>query len=143
MSLRPTPEQRILAVDRQEKLPDSMLNQTRRLLKRRNESFLKEYGDVKFFETGNDEVIAFSRSNQEGKYKVFAYNFSEKNVKVKIPLANGHLSFSLPAETSHRNKRILYIFTPKSENKQGKIVPFFAKIRLRRSFHAFRVFLVC
>lgn len=104
MSLRPTPEQRILAVDRQEKLPDSMLNQTRRLLKRRNESFLKEYGDVKFFETGNDEVIAFSRSNQEGKYKVFAYNFSEKNVKVKIPLANGHLSFSLPAETSHETK---------------------------------------
>ncbi len=100
MALRPTPEQRVLAVDVQEKQPNSMLQATRSLLKRRKNSFLNEYGDVHFFETGNDEVIAFSRTDMKGNIKVFAYNFSDKKVKVKIPLENGALHFSLAPESA-------------------------------------------
>ncbi len=105
MALRPTAEQRIFAVDRQENNPDSMLNQTRNLLSRRKDSFLNEYGDIRFFETKREDVIAFTRSNLKGDYKIFAYNFSDEKVRLELPMTHGKLTFNMEPETSFESEK--------------------------------------
>lgn len=90
MWLKPTPEQRILAVERQEKKPDSMLNATRQAIQwRKNSKILSQVGYLDFIDTNDKKVIAFIRSDKERKNQIaLCFNFTDKPAKVRIPLPN-------------------------------------------------------
>lgn len=100
MALRPTPEQKVLAVENQANNPDSMLNHTKKMLKRRKNSHLNELGNIEFIDNENKEVLAFRRTDTKGNSKIFAYNFSNKKAEIKYPVSHGYMKFALEPETS-------------------------------------------
>ena len=90
MWLDASPEQRLLAVNIQEKDPDSMLNATRQAIQwRKKNKILNHTGYIDFIDTENSKVIAFIRSDKERKNQIaLCFNFTDKPVKVRIPLPN-------------------------------------------------------
>ena len=90
MWLKPTPEQRVLAAERQENDPNSMLNEVRKVIQwRKKHKVLSKVGYLDFIDTDNPEVIAFVRSDKERKNSVaLCFNYTDKPSKVKIPLPN-------------------------------------------------------
>jgi len=90
MWLRPTPEQRILAAERQDKNPNSMLNATKQAIRRRKSNkILSRNGYVDFIDTENPKVIVFTRSDKERKNQItLCFNFTDEPSKVRIPLPN-------------------------------------------------------
>lgn len=101
MWLKPTLEQRALAVDIQERKKDSMLNATREAVKwRKNSEILNNLGYLDFIETGNDKVIAYIRSDKSRKNSMLlCFNFTDEPARVRVPVENGKFkTVIVPAE---------------------------------------------